>query len=951
MSNIVVDSFVSKFKFDLNQRELDKARNSVDLMKKATKALEDEQKKQAKASIEAREQLRDLKVALDNGILSKKDFRKKTTQVRTALMDEAIEAKRTTTALKMLKTAEREAAAAARENAKAQRQAAQETERAGKAYEGAQRKAFGAAGAGKSGPRRIGSLGGEVSPYANKSKSFGQRLGAGLRSTMASGNKRAGSFASNVASTAGGNLMSGAVTSVVSGIGDAFRGSISSAVQFESAMADVAKVVDGLKTPTGQATAEYTKLSEELKTLSTRIAVTPVGLADMAAAAGSAGIKGAELSRFVEDAAKTMVAFDITSDEAGNGLAKLRANLGLNQDEVMGLAGTMNHLSNSMASTAAEVLDATLRVGAVGKAANISGQEVAGLTSAMISAGATSEIAATGTKNFILAMAAGESATKRQRAAFAKLGLSADDVAKQFTGTAEQRMNVSRRLLENLGKLDNAQKASTTMQLFGRESLGPIAALTTNVKAFEEAMGFAKDQVAGASSVQKEYDVRSKTTANALQLLQNRFSIIGVEIGEGMMPALNQVVVELGEFLGASKEAGKGIGEVLGNGLIKAWQALRDFLGPADELPGKLQAIMDKVASVASAVFTLVTAVGSLIVKVTESPAGFAVMGAAIAALLGPIGLVTAALVAMNALMDEAGQDMEGQMAAGFFAGGANDKGSLAANQQAWMEHKLKNPSDKKLRGADDDDWERKHLKSGTGLDAGRNSLLGESAERGGIVPMAQKQKAKSTTSGVDMEAFNQRAKLRKFKDLDRRRKHLKPTEKTEYDKLSKELDIAKTTGSGRAKGPPKHKPDSAFEKDVEGEIDRLSEEAGKREGIKQAMAGKSRREQYEAAATTKAITQKTLRDKVDSGGTLPGNFHHNLLQSAGFGDVAGRGTPPPIAVSIIDVKPMNVHVEFSGPVESDPRMVREGVVRVLREEIPRQIAAGMREARSPVVY
>ena len=55
--------------------------------------------------------------------------------------------------------------------------------------------------------------------------------------------------------------------------------------------------------------------------------------------------------------------------------------------------------------------------------------------------------------------------------------------------------------------------------------------------------------------------------------------------------------------------------------------------------------------------------------------------------------------------------------------------------------------------------------------------------------------------------------------------------------------------------------------------------------------------------------------------------------------------------MSSVDVKPMNVHVEFSGPVESDPRMVREGVVRVLREEIPRQIAAGMREARSPVVY
>lgn len=945
MSNIVVDSFVSKFKFDLNQRELDKARNSVDLMKKATKALEDEQKKQAKASIEAREQLRDLKVALDNGILSKKDFRKKTAQVRTALMDETLEAKRTTTALKMLKTAEREAAAAARDNAKAQRQAAQETERAGKAYENAQRKAFGAAGAGKSGPRRVGSFGAD-SPYANKSKSFGQRAGESFNNAMSRGRKKAGGFLGNVASTAGGNLLAGATTSVVSGIGDALSSSVSSAVRFESAMADVAKVVDGLKTPTGQITAEYTKLSEELKTLSTRIAVTPDGLAEMAAAAGSAGIKGAELSRFVEDAAKTMVAFDITSEEAGNGLAKLRANLGLNQDEVMGLAGTMNHLSNSMASTAAEVLDATLRVGAVGKAANISGQEVAGLTSAMISAGATSEIAATGTKNFILAMAAGEAATKRQRAAFAKLGLSADDVAKQFTGTAEQRMAVSRRLLENLGKLDNAQKASTTMQLFGRESLGPIAALTTNVKAFEEAMGLAKDQVAGASSVQKEYDVRSKTTANAMQLLQNRISVVGLEIGEGMMPALNQVIAELGEFFGASKEAGKGIGEVLGEALIKTWHTIRDFIGPADELPGKLEGIATSAGNVAGVIITLVDALLTVVNALGGTETAILAVGIALAGAVGPWGLVAAAATVAIA---EIAQGMAHLLTN---IPGVGDALIGVRDRLLGLPPSVKASQDAQARDAELD-----AMNSQTGMgsasapiEAGKYHLQGTEAERGGVVDMAKK-KAKSTTAGVDMAAHNERAKMRKFKDLDRRRKHLKPSEKTEYDKLSKELDVAKTTGSGKAKKPPKEKPNSAFESDVEGEISRLSEEAGKREGIKQAMAGKSRREQYEAAATAKAMTQKTLRDKVDGGGTLPGNFHHGLLQSAGFGDVAGRGTPPPIAVSIIDVKPMNVHVEFSGPVESDPRMVREGVVRVLREEIPRQIAAGMREARSPVVY
>ena len=236
-----------------------------------------------------------------------------------------------------------------------------------------------------------------------------------------------------------------------------------------------------------------------------RLSLTPEGLAEMAAAAGQAGIKGNELTRFVEDAAKTMVAFDISSEEAGNGLAKLRANLALDQDQVVSLAGTMNVLSNSMASTAAEVLDATLRVGAVGKAANISGQEVAGMASAMIASGATSEIAATATKNFILSMSAGIAATRRQREAFARLGLDSKDVAKQFTGTAEQRLAISRKVIESMGDLSKADQAATSMQLFGRESLGPIASLTTDLKKFDDAMRLATDTQAAAASVQKEY--------------------------------------------------------------------------------------------------------------------------------------------------------------------------------------------------------------------------------------------------------------------------------------------------------------------------------------------------------------------------------------------------------------------------------------------------------------
>ena len=137
------------------------------------------------------------------------------------------------------------------------------------------------------------------------------------------------------------------------------------------------------------------------------------GFAKIYAAAGEAGIAKDDLDQFAESAAKVSVAFGVTAEEAGSGMAKMRSGLGLSQDEVESLAGTMNYLSNNMAVTAKQAMEVVLVSGGVGKAANLSGQEVAGLGSAMIAAGAQSDVAATASKNYILALASGETATKR----------------------------------------------------------------------------------------------------------------------------------------------------------------------------------------------------------------------------------------------------------------------------------------------------------------------------------------------------------------------------------------------------------------------------------------------------------------------------------------------------------------------------------------------------------
>lgn len=941
---------LSEFGVKVNTPEIQRAIGAVGKLTAATKQLEDEQKKNAKTSLELREKLLDLKTQFAVGKLSQDDYKKAVRNVRVRMAEEGIEARRTAEALRVLKTATKDATAATRAHEKAERDAERALEKHARAADHAaklivrsqEKRTRATEQAAKAAERerlRTAKAAERASKSAAREKERARR-GSGYTVTK------------GIAADIGADAVRGAGRAVVGGVSEAFE----QAASFESKMADVSKVVDGLKNKAGEAQPAYHALANELKNMSTQIAVAPTGLADMAAAAGAAGIKGGELTSFVEDAAKTMVAFDISSEEAGNALAKLRANLGINQAEVRGLAGTMNELSNSMASTAAEVLDATLRVGAVGKAAGLSGQEVAGLSSAMIAAGATSEIAATATKNLVLSFSAGAAATRRQREAFSALGMNAEDVAKQFTGTVEQRMAVTRKVIEQMGKLSADKRAATTMQLFGRESLGPIASLTTNLKNYDEAMRIALDTTSAAGSVQKEFEVRSKTTENAVQLLKNRISVFAIEVGEGMMPAINEVITGLGEFFGAATKSGDGIGKTLGEGIKRAWEALREFLGPAEEFPAKLQKMMETAAAFGSAILDVVEAVGSLIGKVTDSEAAFVVMGAAILALTGPIGIVTAALVGMFALMDKAQDEATSQFDAGFTAGGKNDKGSFEANYNAYQEWKQKGKLDKKSR--DDDLANLDRINAGPG-EMGRHSLQKEEGERGGAVGMhvpagtrarvgatipAKYVQTPSPTPEVDKEARFAQLAAKKMKGP------LKFSENTELKALSKELDkaIPRKPGGGSSK---KHKAETAYEGDLEGEVQRLAKESGKRAGIKAASEGKSRKEQFSAAKAAEEATTKQLHGRVDAGMSLPGNFMQDQLQRAGFQDVANRGTPPPIAVTIIDVKPMAVDLKFTGPVTADPKQLREFVRTMWREDIPQALAQGIREARLGPIY
>jgi len=226
------------------------------------------------------------------------------------------------------------------------------------------------------------------------------------------------------------------------GLGAAIGISAKAAIDFETSMAGVRKVVDGLESPEA-----FKQISNEIKTLSSQMPIAAKGFADIYAAAGQAGIAREDLKQFATQVAQVAVAFDMTAEEAGNAMAKIKTSLGLGLPALQDLTDAINTLGNNTAATAKDIVDFTLRAGQAGQSAGLTAEQTAAFGAAMIASGAQSEVAATSFNNMVKALSRGESMTERQIAAITKLGYVQGDAAKSEQQlTAEVEMQSQKRI-------------------------------------------------------------------------------------------------------------------------------------------------------------------------------------------------------------------------------------------------------------------------------------------------------------------------------------------------------------------------------------------------------------------------------------------------------------------------------------------------------------------------
>lgn len=354
------------------------------------------------------------------------------------------------------------------------------------------------------------------------------------------------------------------------------------AMEFETAMAGVKKVVDG--TP-----EQVSRLSKEIKDLSVELGMTATEVAQIATMGGQLGVPIDKLGEFTTMAGQMAVAFGMSAEEAGNAAAKLANVFNMPIEQVGELGDVINTLGNNMAAKEREIVDAMLRVGGTARQFGLAKEEVAGLTAAMIALGKPPEVASTAINALLTKL----QTAQNQGAGFADglkmIGTSADEMADNIAQNPQQALSG---FLEKLGQLDDRQRSMVSVKLFGAEYADDINLLVGSLGTYNQALGLATDKTATAGAMQKEFQAQMDTAAKKVIQAKAELMALAINIGQHLLPIISTTAEAVGDMAGTLADIAHEYPTItqlvtLMGGAVVAVKALNSVIALTGSLGGK----------------------------------------------------------------------------------------------------------------------------------------------------------------------------------------------------------------------------------------------------------------------------------------------------------------------------------------------------------------------------
>lgn len=300
------------------------------------------------------------------------------------------------------------------------------------------------------------------------------------------------------------------------------------AIDFETAMSGVAKVTNATE-------AQMKELEAQIKEMTRTIPLAATELAAMAAAGGQLGVPIEKLREFTDLAAKMATAFNMSAEQAGQAVAKLSNIFSLPIAQVRALGDAINTLGNNTAAREADIVEVLTRIGGTAKQFGLSAQQAAALGTALLSLGTQAEVAGTGINAILSKLQTAGIQSKEFQLALGSIGVSAQQLAKDIRNNPQKALS---EFLDTLSKLEGGKQAEVLAQLFGLEYQDDVARLLAGLEGYRKALGLVGDAAKTAGAMQKEFEVRAKTTASELKLLKNSVDEVGINLGSVFLPVI-----------------------------------------------------------------------------------------------------------------------------------------------------------------------------------------------------------------------------------------------------------------------------------------------------------------------------------------------------------------------------------------------------------------------------
>lgn len=166
----------------------------------------------------------------------------------------------------------------------------------------------------------------------------------------------------------------------VAGMGTAIKSSI----EWEQALAGVAKT-------TNMSGSELNKMGNEITKMSNTMPFAATEIAGVAEAAGQLGIKKQDITSFTRTMMNLGVATNLTADEAATEFARFANAANMPIKDVDRLGSTVVALGNSTATTEKEIVEMAQRLAGAGAQAGFSSDEIMSVSAAMSSVGIEAE--------------------------------------------------------------------------------------------------------------------------------------------------------------------------------------------------------------------------------------------------------------------------------------------------------------------------------------------------------------------------------------------------------------------------------------------------------------------------------------------------------------------------------------------------------------------------------